>query len=363
MRALIYEGPHTVRYTESLEVREPGPGEVLVRIAASGICHSDISVIDGTIAWAAPAVLGHEGAGVIERVGAHVTGLAPGDHVALHTLAYCGRCAHCIAGAPTHCRATLGNRTEPFRLGDTPVSNFAATSTFAELTVVKQQQAVKIDDDIPLDLACLIGCGVMTGVGAVIHRAAVKPGDTAVVIGIGGVGLNVIQGLRIAGASRIVAVDLRADREGIARDFGATDFIDAAREDVGPRVKALFADPVNAMASGADWAFECSGNARALRSAVDCLGWGGTCLVIGVPAAGDTLEVPIAPLALVDRGIMGVRYGTAQPNRDIHTYVSLYRNGLLKLEELATQRYALEDYAQAFEDLEAGKLARGVFLF
>ena len=363
MRGLIYEGPGQMTYTEDLTVREPGEDEVLVGIVASGICHSDLSVLDGTIDWPAPAVLGHEGAGVIERVGANVKLLQPGDHVALHTLANCGHCAHCEAGRPTRCRATLGNRSQPFRLGDKAVSNFAATSTFAEFTVVKQQQAVKIDPAVPLDLACLIGCGVLTGVGSVIHRAKVATGDTAAVFGIGGVGLNVVQGLRIAGASRIIAVDLLASREAMARAFGATDFIDASKEDAVARIKELTADTVNVHASGVDWSFECSGSVPALRNATAALGWGGNCVVVGVPASSATIELPIGALAYVDRGVMGVRYGSSQPHRDIPAYLSLFKNGGLKLEELVTQRYRLDQYEEAFHDLESGKLARGVFVF
>ncbi|OCC23779.1 hypothetical protein MB02_10565 [Croceicoccus estronivorus] len=363
MRALIYEGPNKVSYTEELTVRDPAPDEVLVRIAASGICRSDIAVLDGTIEWPAPAVLGHEGAGIVECVGSEVTHVKPGDHVALHTLTHCGYCSQCVAGKPTRCRSTLGNRSEPFRLGDMAVSNFAATSTFAELTVVKRQQVVKIDPSIPLDLACVIGCGVMTGMGAVLHRAQVEPGEAAAVIGVGGIGLNVVQGLRVAGASRIVAVDLLASREEMARDFGATDFIDASREDTTSRLKEMFADPKNAAASGVDWVFECTGNSQSLRGAVEALAWGGTCVVIGNAKPGAELQIPIQPLLIIDRGIMGVRYGTSQPNRDINTYLSMYENGILKLDELVSQRYALDDFAQAFDDLQSGKLARGVFVY
>lgn len=363
MRALIYEGPNSVRYTEDLEVREPGFGEVLVRIVASGICRSDISVIEGHINWPAPAVLGHEGAGIVERVGEGVTHLAPGDHVALHTLTHCGHCPSCVAGKPTYCRSTLGNRSQPFALAGAPVSNFAATSTFAELTVVKQQQAVKIDPAVPLDVACVIGCGVMTGVGAVIHRAQVQPGQTAAVIGVGGIGLNVVQGLRLAGASRIVAVDLLAGREDMARQFGATDFIDASREDTPARLREMFADPVNPMASGVDWVFECTGNPASLQGAMAALAWGGNCVMIGVPKPGAQLGLPLDPLAFVDRGIMGARYGAAQPNRDIPTYLSLYARGALKLDELVSRRYRLQDFAEAFDDLQSGRLARGVFVF
>ncbi|WP_207544547.1 Zn-dependent alcohol dehydrogenase [Sphingomonas jatrophae] len=359
---MIYEGPGKMAFTDALSVRDPGPGEVLVRIAASGICHSDLSVVNGTIPWSAPAVLGHEGAGVIEAVGEGVTELAPGDHVALHTLAYCGQCAHCESGRPTHCRKTLGNRTEPFMLDGAPVSNFAATSTFVEKTVVKQQQAVKIDPAIPLDLACLIGCGVLTGVGSVINRADVSAGQTAAVFGIGGIGLNVIQGLKLAGAARIVAVDLLPAREGMAREFGATDFVDASDGDVAAKIKALLPDALNPSAAGVDWAFECSGSVAALGSAMNTLGWGGTCVIVGTPRAGATLEVPIGQLGFVDRAVIGARYGSSRPHRDMPAYLALYKNGALKLDELVTKRYSLDQYEEAFHDLEAGKLARGVFV-
>jgi Zn-dependent alcohol dehydrogenase len=363
MRGLVYEGPNKIAFTNDLSVREPEDDEVLVRIHASGICHSDLSVVNGTIAWAAPAVLGHEGAGVIEKVGARVKALQPGDHVALHTLANCGHCQHCESGRPTRCRATLGNRTQPFSLNGAPVSNFAATSTFAELTVVKQQQAVKIDPSIPLDVACVIGCGVLTGVGSVIHRADVATGDTGAVFGIGGVGLNVIQGLKLAGASCIVAVDLLASREAMAREFGATDFIDASKEDAVARIRELLPDPVNPHSGGADWSFECAGSATALKSAVECLAWGGNCVIVGVPKASATYDLPIMSMSYVDRGILGVRYGASQPHKDIPAYLRLYSNGALKLDELVTKRYRLDQFEEAFHDLESGKLARGVFVF
>src|SRR6185295_7917333 len=225
--------------SSAVTVRDPGPGEVLVRIVASGLCHSDLSVVNGTIPWAAPAVLGHEGAGVVEKVGEGVTRLRGGDHVVMHTLANCGHCAQCDAGLPTHCRDTLGNRSAPFALNGQAVSNFAATSTFAEYTVVRQDQLVAIDADVPLTSACLIGCGVLTGVGAVLNRAKVAAGQTAAVIGLGGVGLNVIQGLQIAGAARIIAVDTVPAKKALAETFGATDFIDAKAGPVSEQIREL----------------------------------------------------------------------------------------------------------------------------
>ena len=362
MRALVYEGSGKIRHVENLEVRDPGPGEVLVRIAASGICHSDISVVNGTIEWPAPSVLGHEGAGVIEQVGTGVTDLAVGDHVALHTLANCGRCGPCESGKPTHCRQTYGNRSEPFMLEGKSVSSFAATSTFVEKTVVKANQAVKIDPTLPLDIACVIGCGVLTGVGSVVNRARVEPGETAAVFGIGGVGLNVLQGLRLAGASRIIAIDLLASREEKARQFGATDFIDASHGDTPQKIKAIVSGGQPDQGSGVDWAFECVGNTHVLNDAVASLGWGGNCVIVGTTAGGTSAEVSLTPLSFVDRGIMGARYGASRPHRDIPSYIAQYRQGRLMLDELVTQRYQLAEFEQAFHDLESGKLARGVFV-
>lgn len=362
MRALIYEGSGKITYTENLEVREPQAGEVLVRIVASGICHSDISVVNGTIEWPSPAVLGHEGAGIIEQVGPGVVDLAIGDHVALHTLANCGRCGPCESGKPTHCRQSYGNRAMPFMLEGKPVSSFAATSTFVEKTIVKSNQAVKIDPTVPLDIACVIGCGVLTGVGSVVNRARVQPGETAAVFGIGGIGLNVLQGLRLAGANRIIAIDLLASREEKARQFGATDFIDASQGNTPDRIRDIVSNGKPDHGSGVDWAFECVGNTRVLQDAMASLGWGGNCIIVGTTAAGSTAEVSLSPLAFVDRGVMGARYGASRPHRDIPSYIAQYRQGKLLLDELVTQRYDLADFEQAFHDLESGKLARGVFV-
>ena len=198
MRGIVYTG-EGVEVTDALEVRGPGPNEVQVRMQAAGVCHSDLSVIDGTIPFPAPAVLGHEGAGIVEAVGDAVRSVKPGDHVVIATLASCGACRACGTGHPTWCKSSLGNISTPFTFKGEPASNFAAASVFSEVTIVSEVQAVRIPKDIPLSSACLIGCGVLTGVGAVLNRAKVRPGDTAAVFGVGGVGLNVIQGLRIAG--------------------------------------------------------------------------------------------------------------------------------------------------------------------
>ena len=364
MRALLYVGDGKVELTEALEVREPEAGEVLVRIVASGLCHSDLSVINGTIAWPAPSVLGHEGAGIVERVGAGVTAVKPGDHVVLNTLAACGTCEECRQNRPTRCVSTLGNRSTPFTLNGQPVGNFAATSTFAEFTIVKEPQAVPIDKSVPLDVACLIGCGVLTGVGAVLNRAEVTKGQTAAVFGIGGVGLNVIQGLKLSGASRIIAVDLLADKEALAREFGATDFLLAGEVDAGKKIREMLPAARAVFGSGGcDWAFECTGSPKALQSAVDSLGWGGTCVIVGMPPATAVLPLTIVQMCFVDRAIIGCRYGSSVPGKDIPRYIDLYRKKELKLDELVSKRYPIASYQQAFDDLHHGKLARGVLTF
>lgn len=368
MRALLYRGEARLELSRSVTVRDPLPGEVIVRVAASGLCHSDLSVVNGTIPWPAPAVLGHEGAGVVEQVGPSVTRLAVGDHVVMHTLANCGHCTACDSGRPTHCRDTLGNRSTPFALDGTPVSNFAATSAFAEYTLVKQDQLVAIDKSIPLTAACLIGCGVLTGVGAVLNRAQVAAGQSAAVFGVGGVGLNVIQGLRIAGAARIIAVDMIAEKRAAAEAFGATDFIDAKQGDPAEQIRALLphskTQRIGTFGSGGvDWTFECTGSPAALKSAVAALDWGGNCVIVGVPPAGATIELPIGHMAYVDRGILGCRYGSSRPHHDIPMYLELYQRGILKLDELITKQYPIEQYEQAFDDLEHGRLARGVLTF
>ena len=355
MRGIVFTG-EKAEVTSALEVRAPGPTEVLVRVAAAGVCHSDISVIDGTIPWPAPAVLGHEGAGVVEEVGTEVAHVKPGDHVVVTTLANCGMCGPCNTGHPTWCRKSLGNMSQPFTLDGAPAWNFAAASVFAERTVVKAIQVVPIDRRVPLESAALIGCGVVTGVGAVFNRARVRHGESAAVFGVGGIGLNVIQALRLSDAGRIVAVDTVPAKEPLAREFGATDFVDARDTDVPNAIREL-------TGGGVTWSFECVGHPAVVRTAVDALDWGGMCVIIGVPRADAMLEVPITFLTHVDRGVMGCRYGSVRPHHDIPMLVELYLAGRLKLDELVSQTYPLEAFDSAVADMHDGKLARGVLTF
>ena len=349
MRGVVFDGKQP-QVVDDLEVREPGPGEVLVAVAAAGLCHSDLSVIDGTIPFPAPVVLGHEGAGVVEAVGAGVGHVAPGDHVSLSTLANCGACADCDRGRPTMCRKAIGRPGRPFSRGGEPVFQFASNSAFAERTLVKAVQAVKIPADIPLTSAALIGCGVLTGVGAVLNRARAAHGDTVVVIGTGGIGLNVLQGARIAGASTIVAVDSNPAKEAVARQFGATHFLastGAVRE---------------ILPTGADHVFECVGNTTLIRQAIELLDRGGQAVLLGMPAA--TAEASFVPAALfLDKSVLGCRYGSSRPQHDIALYADLYRQGRLLLDELVTETYPIEDFAKAADDAHHGRVARGVLTF
>ncbi len=368
MRGIVYT-EDGVEVTDALEVRDPGPGEVRVRIGAAGVCHSDLSVIDGTIPFPPPVVLGHEGAGVVEAVGSEVRSVKAGDHVVIATLASCGTCRACGTGHPTWCRRSLGNIDTPFIYKGRPTHNFAAASVFTEVTVVKEVQAVRIPSDVPLTSACLIGCGVLTGVGAVLNRARVRPGETAVVFGVGGVGLNVIQGLRIAGATRIVAVDTVAAKEPLARQFGATDFVDAGDGDAAAAVRALL-PPDRERASGAlsplggaTWAFDCVGHPAVLRSALDALDWGGNAVAIGIPPRGTEVSVDVNNLAYVDRGLLGNRYGSARPHHDVPLMIDLYQSGRLLLDELVSLTRPLERFGDVVDEMHAGRVARGVLTF
>jgi Zn-dependent alcohol dehydrogenase len=364
MRGIVYTGDDAV-VTDKLEVCDPGPTQVKVKIVAAGVCHSDLSVIDGTIPWKAPSVLGHEGAGIVESIGSAVTSVKPGDHVVIATLASCGTCRACNTGHPTMCVRTLGNVSTPFTYDGEPASNFAAASVFAEYTIVQEVQAVRISKDVPFTSACLIGCGVLTGVGTVLNRAKVAPGDTAAVFGVGGVGLNVIQALRLSAASRIIAVDTMASKESLARQFGATHFVDASSGDAVEEIKKLVPHGPRTIPGafgpgGVTWAFDCVGHPAVLRSALDVLDWGGTAVAIGVPPRGSEVSVDINSLAYVDRGLIGCRYGASRPHQDIPLMVALYLEGKLMLDELVTETRPLEGFREIVEDMHAGKLARGV---
>jgi Zn-dependent alcohol dehydrogenase len=354
MRGIVWTGELEVRH--DLHVRAPGSREVRVRIANAGLCHSDVSVLDGTVGGRTPVVLGHEAAGVVEEVGPAVTSVGLGDHVVLTTLANCGQCAACDRGQPTRCRRAVGADTvqSRFTMGGADVFQFANIGAFSEQAVVFETQCVAIDRDVPLRPACLIGCAVLTGAGAVFNRARVQPGESVAVIGAGGIGLSVIQAARLSSAGRVVVIDTNPAKEATARRMGATDFIDASStEDV------LAALRHHGLPNGVDYAFECVGQPALIRQAVDMLDSGGSCVILGVPKIGTEASFVVFSM-YNDKSILGCRYGSSRPHHDIPLIVDLYRSGRFYLDEMVTQVYDLADIGQAITDLQAGRLNRAV---
>jgi len=334
----------------------PGPGEVRVQIRAAGLCHSDLSVIDGTIPYPTPLVLGHEGAGVVEAVGPGVRAVREGDPVILSTLAHCGRCRACESGRPTLCRnAPSPKEARPFSLDGAPAYQFANTSVFAEATLVREEGAIPVDSRLPFDRACLIGCGIVTGYGAVVNRAQVPPGATMAVFGAGGIGLNCIQAGALVGASTIVAVDVMPQKLAWAHEFGATHTIDASKEDAVQSIRRL-------TGSGVDFAFEAVGSISVIRQALDALAPGGTLTIVGVPPLGSEFAFPVHQL-YQNKSILGCRYGAARPRLDFPLLAELYLSGRWRIDELITRHYTLDDFSAALSDLQSGALARGVFVF
>src|SRR3954469_9957815 len=309
MKAIVWTGALEVR--DDVEVRAPEPHEVVVRIEKAGLCHSDVSVLDGTIPFPTPVVLGHEGAGVVEEVGSAVRKGQGGDHVVLTTLGSCGQCDACDPGLPTHCRDTAWRLSRPFTVGGEKAFQFANAGVFTERTVVAESQAVVIDKAMPLEVACLIGCAVVTGAGAVLNRAKVQPGQTVAVIGAGGIGQSVIQAAKLSAAGRIVVIDANPAKEAVARQFGATDFVDGSKvDDLVTAVKDL------GLSNGVDHAFECVGHPALIRNAIDLLDWGGACTLLGVPKLGTEASFVVNTM-YNDKSILGCRYGSTRPHHDI----------------------------------------------
>jgi NDMA-dependent alcohol dehydrogenase len=349
-----------------VEVERPHEGEVLVRLAASGVCHSDLSMQNGTLLTPLPVVLGHEGAGVIEAVGDGVTGLAEGDHVVISWVPRCGDCYFCERGQPEICEASsmsvamgwMLDGTTRVTSGGGPVHQMAAVGTFAERSVVPAISAVKVPSDVDLKVAALIGCGVLTGVGAVLNTARVAAGETVAVVGCGGVGLNVIQGAVIAGASQIIAVDVHPSKLALAEQFGATAMVDASRRDPVGAVMALTGQ------RGADVAFEVIGLQQTIDQTITMTRRGGKAVLVGVPRMDAVVNVPaFLGLVLAEKTIQGCWYGSSDVRRDVPRIVELYRDGRLKLDELISQTIDLEEVNDAFEAMKVGEVARSVILF
>jgi len=364
MKAAVFHHPHEPLSLEELELLPPQRNEVTVRMAATGVCHSDLHFIDGVLPHPAPAVLGHEGAGVVEGVGEGVTYVQPGDHVILSFIPSCGQCPYCVAGRPNLCtagnraaaRGTLLDGTTRLRRDGQEVYHMTCTACFAERAVVPESGVIKIREEMPLDRASLIGCGVMTGVGAVINTARVQAGSVVAVIGCGGVGLNVVQGAALAGAAKIIAIDLSDYKLELAQQFGATHAVNAAGDpDVPGAVRRL-------SPGGADYAFEVIGRPETMRQAYDATRRGGMTVVVGLAPADAELSIPAGSL-MQEKVLTGSSYGGARPRIDMPKLVDLYLAGRLKLDELISRRYPLDGINEAFQALRDGEVARSIIEF
>jgi len=360
MRAAVLEGyGQPLVLADDVEIERPHAGEVQIRVQHCGVCHSDLSVVEGALPAPVPTVLGHEAAGVVEAVGDGVTTLAPGDRVVLTPCPPCGQCYYCQRGEFSICVNSWGLMTSTLPDGGTRLSRGGrqlfrglAIGAFGELATVQEAGAIKVADSVPLDVACVIGCAVQTGVGAVINTARVEPGATVLVTGLGGVGLSIVQGAVVAGASRIVVSDPVPERREAALKFGATDAIDPAAADVTTSVKELTGG------IGADYAFEAAGRAELIDVGLQATRSGGTTVVVGVPPLGESLTLtPIAMFQTLEKKLVGSLLGSVNARRDIPLLIALWQAGRLDLDGLVTDRRPLDEVNAAMDDLRA---ARGI---
>jgi len=362
--AVLYEARSPLE-VEQIDLEPPRRGEVLVRVAVAGVCHSDYHYMIGALTTPLPAVLGHEGAGVVEAIGDGVTAVQPGDHVVLLFRATCGRCEFCSRGRPALCGTTRKMRaTGRFPDGTTrlkrsghEIRHFAGLSCFAERTVVLEQALVPIRKDVPLEIAALVGCSVMTGVGAVTNTARVEPGSSVLVIGAGGVGLSAVMGAHLAGASPILVADVKDSKLEMALDFGATHTIDASRRDVVEATREVTGN------EGVDYAFEAIGRGATITQALQAVRRGGTAVAIGLAPQGALATIAPLDLVLQEKALKGSFYGSTRPYADMPRLLDLYRAGRLPLQRLVTSRYRLEQINEAYDAMIAGEVARAVIVF
>jgi S-(hydroxymethyl)glutathione dehydrogenase / alcohol dehydrogenase len=364
VKAAVFYEPGVPFSIEELDLAPPRGGEVLVRLAAAGVCHSDWHLMSGATKHATPVVPGHEGAGVVEAAGPGVSRVKAGDHVALNWAPNCGHCFYCLRDRPSLCTTYVGplwagtmmDGTTRLSKDGQPVYHFSSVACFADHAVVPEQTCVPLAKDIPLEVAALIGCAVTTGVGAVLNTARVQPGSRVAVFGAGGVGLNIIMGARLAGAGQIIAVDTSEEKGDLAQTFGATDMLINSPDVVGD-IRAL------TEGRGADYVFEAIGIPAVQEQGLDAVRPGGTLVLVGISPMGSGTNLPGAIIARQEKTVTGSYYGTANTARDFPLFADLYRRGLLDLERLVSRTYALEQINEAYADMLAGRLARGVIRF
>ncbi|MCG8590475.1 MAG: Zn-dependent alcohol dehydrogenase [Proteobacteria bacterium] len=349
---------------ETVEIESPRRDEVMIKMTACGVCHSDLSATNGTIPFPPPLVLGHEASGVIEEVGEGVTDLQVGQTVVVSWIPMCGQCRYCTQGRPALCdmgaRASLTLPDGTGRIQDAngkPVHHFAGVAVMAEYATLHRDNVIPIEEGIPASSAALVGCAVMTGVGAALNTVKVEPGSTVAVLGAGGIGLNAIQGAALAGAKTIIAVDMEDKKLEFARSFGATHTVNPGSDgEAVAKVREI-------VPTGVDYAFECIGLPATILQAYNCVGKGGTACVVGVSKATDNVTLSTFSMPFSEKILTGSMYGSARPRIDFPRLLDLYRAGKLKLDELVTATYSIDQAPQAFEDLQSGTNARGVIVF
>jgi len=349
---------------ETLELDDPGQGEVLVKIAAAGLCHSDLSIVNGDRPRPLPMVIGHEAAGIVEKCGPGVDDLKKGDHVVLVFMPSCGRCVPCAEGRPALCdpglaaniAGTLISGARRLKRDGKYINHQVGVSAFAEYAVVSRNSLVKVDPALPLDIAALFGCAVLTGMGAVVNAARVTAGSTVAVVGLGGVGLSAVLGALAAGASRVVAVDILDHKLALARQLGASDAFNGAAPDAVEKIRAV-------TGGGLEYVVETAGSAAAMDTAYKITRRGGTTVTIGLPPPDAALSVPLVQMVAEERTVKGSYIGSCVPVRDLPRYIALYRQGNLPIDRLLTDRIKLDDINEGFERLRRGDAVRQVIVF
>jgi S-(hydroxymethyl)glutathione dehydrogenase/alcohol dehydrogenase len=350
---------------ETIELDAPKAGEVLVRVHAAGVCHSDLHTLRGELRALPPLVLGHEGAGVVEVVGKDVTRCKPGDYVLVNWLPADNTCRACLSGHPNQCERLTSTTYKGFLTDGTSrlrtidgmeLKHYLSASTMSEFIVVDEASAIPFPPDVPFDVAAITGCAVATGVGAVINTARVSAGSSAAVIGCGGVGLSAIQGCRLAGCYPIIAVDTLGSKLEFARQMGATEMVNASQTQVVKALRAL-------TGGGPDYVFDTVGSPATIPQALSSVRPAGTAVVAGLHAAKLDVPIPAGALVMQNKSLLGSFAGSLQPQIDLPRLVELYRAGRLQLKEMITKHYGLDDVEEAFADMEAGRIARGAIIF
>ena len=365
VKAAVLYAVNTPLVVEEVEVLGPLTGQVMVKMVATGVCHSDIHPMKGDLPVPTPCVLGHEGAGIVEEVGQGVTTVKPGDHVVISIAASCGKCPRCFEGQPYFCESFTGSALGGTlidgsirlrRKGGHELYHFFCQSSFAEYAVVNERQVVKIREDAPLTVAALLGCGVSTGVSAVLNHAKVRPGTSVAVFGCGGVGLSVVMAAHLVGAGKIIAVDVRENKLALAQELGATHVINTSRENATARIGLI------SEAKGVDYAFEAVGKVELMTQAVDVIRPGGTTVLLGSPPYGSTLCLDALSM-IFGKAVFGSPTGLTIPHIDIPRFVDLYMMGRLPVDKLLTRTYGLDQINEALQALEKGEVMRSVITY